>query len=203
QELGVKLDDLKALAAGEGALVVTGGGANATFPGLVAVLQQADGARAEHTLDTLRPSVRRLIALVKVTLAGGSAASPVPEWRRVELAHGVTGWQLPLGPRAGIVYGVDGNVVYIGSTPAAVREVQAPAAPLSADPGFTAAAKKIPASDGLFAWADVQRILNYLDRLGHFRDDPALLRNLRPIENAILGVSAGDQTTLDAFVTIG
>src|SRR5205085_341242 len=52
QELGVKLDDLRALASGEGALVVTSGPTNSTFPSLVAVLQQADGARAKQTLDT-------------------------------------------------------------------------------------------------------------------------------------------------------
>jgi len=204
QELGVSLDDLRALAAGEGALVVTSGGTTATFPSFVAVLQQADGARAQRTLDTLRPSIRRLIAFVKLGLAarGNGGGSAVPEWRQVDLANGVTGWELPLSPKAGIVYGVDGDLVYIGTTPAAVREAQAPAAPLSADPGFTAAAKRIPSSDGLFVWADVQQILSFLDRLGHFRDDPDLLRNLRPIQNAILSLSAGEATTLDGFVTI-
>jgi uncharacterized protein DUF3352 len=203
-ELGVKLDDLRALAAGEVGVVVTGGPTNATFPGIVAVLQQADGARAKRTLDTLRPTVRSLITFVQLGLAagGGGGGSPVPEWRQVDLANGVTGWELPLSPEAGIVYGVDGDIVYIGTKPAAIRDVQAPAAPLSADSAFKAAAKKIPSSDALFLWANMQQILSFLDRLGVFRDDAELLQNLRPVQNAIVGVSGGATTTLDAFVTV-
>ena len=203
-ELGVKLDDLRALAAGEVGIVVTSGPTNATFPGIVAVLEQADGARAKRTLDALRPTVRQLIAFVKLGLAaaGGGASSPVPEWRQVELANGVSGWELPLTPEAGIVYGVDGDIAYIGTTPAAIRAVQAPAAPLSADAAFKAAAAKVPSSDALFIWANVQQILSFLDRLGVFRDDAELLQNLRPIQNAMVGVSGGATTTLDAFVSI-
>jgi hypothetical protein len=203
-ELGVTLDDLRALAAGEVAVVVTGGPANATFPGIVAVLQQTDGARAKRTLDTLRPTVRQLIAFVQLGLSagGGGAGSPVPEWRQVDLANGVSGWELPLSPEAGIVYGVDGDLVYIGTKPSAIRAAQVPAAPLGADAAFKAAAAKVPASDALFIWANMQQILSFLDRLGVFRDDAELLQNLRPIQNAIIGVSGGATTTLDAFVTV-
>jgi hypothetical protein len=203
-ELGVTLDDIRALAEDEGALVVTEGPSGASFPGIVAVLKQADGARAKQTLDTLRPTLRQVLAFAQIgfSAAGGGDPSPVPDWREVPLANGVSGWELPLDPEAGIVYGIEGDLLYIGTKPAAVREAQAPAAPLSADAAYKAASQLVPATGSLRIWANVQQILSMLDRMGAFREDAELLQNLRLVQNAIISLAGGETSTLDGFVTI-
>jgi len=174
--------------------VVTPGATNRHVPGHRRGAAADRRRSRQRTLDALRPTVRQLIAFVQLGLsaAGGGGGSPVPEWRQVDLANGVTGGSCPSAPRPASSTGWTATSSYIGTKPAAIREVQAPAAPLSADSAYKAAALKIPSSDALFIWANVQQILSFLDRLGVFRDDAELLQNLRPIQKRDHRCERGD-----------
>ena len=190
--LGVSVDDLSALASGEQALVVTKG---APVPTVALVSQVPDGARAKQTLDTLR---QRVPALVKQM----SPDTKIPAWNQVGLANGVTGWQLPLSPKAGVVYGVDGNLAIVGTLPDGVRQIQQPLSPLSQDPDFVAATRGMPDQVTGVLWVNVEEAVNLADAAGAFKGQPKVLANLRPLKNIVAWSTGGSTPTFEAFATI-
>jgi hypothetical protein len=193
-QLGVTVDDLAALTSGEHALIVAPGAG--TFPGIALALTQDDGARAQATLDRLREAAPQLLSM----FAGAGAP---PEFRRVPLENGVQGWQLPLTPEAGVVYGVDGDLAIIGTTPAVVRGVQAPARPLRDDPFFRSGTAGLPESPTALLWVNVEQIVNAADAAGAFAGQPReVLPNLRPLKSLAAWAEGGETPTFTAFLRI-
>jgi Protein of unknown function (DUF3352) len=190
--LGVSLDDLSALTSLEGAVAVTKG---APVPTVALLLQQADGARAQKTLDTLRSKVPSVVKSL-------SPNTKLPDWSPVPLANGVSGWQLPLSPQAGVVYGVDGNLAIIGTLPDGVRQIQQPLSPLSKNQEFVAATSGMPDKVTGLAWVNVEEAVNLLDANGAFKRNQKLLDNLRPLKSVVAWGTGGGTPTFEAFATI-
>ncbi|WP_217913007.1 DUF3352 domain-containing protein [Miltoncostaea marina] len=194
QLLGVSLEDLSALTSGEHALVVTGAGRRGADVALA--LQVEDGAAATRTLDALRTGVPQL-------LRSFSPQTRVPQWQRVDLAAGVQGWRLPLSPQAGVVYGVDGDLAIVGTTPRAVTAVQRPTAPLADAADFRAATDGMPGEVTSLAWLDVEQAVAAAERAGAFRDASRKdLANLRPLKSVSAWTTGGETPTFEVFVRI-
>jgi hypothetical protein len=156
-----------------------------------------DGARAKRTLDTLRERVPPLLSTFMPDLE-------LPDFRPVALANGVRGWQLPISPEFGLVYGVDGDLVVIGSQPDGVRQVQSPLTTLADNPDFRAATAQMPGRVAGLLWIDGRRAVTALQRLGVFGSgDAELLANLRTIRSITAWGTGGETPTFEAFVRIG
>ena len=193
QLLGVSLDDVSALASGEHALVVTSG--NPT-PGAALALKVADGARATTTLDALRVGIPGLLGTF-------SPNTTLPAWKRAPLAAGVSGWELPLSPQAGVVYGVDGDLAIIGTSVAAVSAVQRPVSPLSDSADFTATTAGMPDAVTSVLWINVAEALTAAQKLGVLKDVPAdALANLRPLKSVTAWTTGGETPTFEVFVKV-
>ncbi|MEW6582176.1 MAG: DUF3352 domain-containing protein, partial [Actinomycetota bacterium] len=181
---GVTVDDLKALTQKEHALVVTRGGA---YPTGALLLQVDDAARAQKTLDGLK-------ALVPL-IAGQIGADDVPSWRTVTEA-GVTGQELPLSEKAGVVYGTKDGLAVVGTQPAALALLTAPAASLAADKDFADATVGMPDKVGALAWIDVQGIVETANALGAFdsadEDAQEALANLKPLKSLVAWSTVDD-----------
>jgi hypothetical protein len=189
--LGIDTEKIKALTSGEHAFVVTSG---TKVPGVVAALEVEDGATAAATLDTVRGRLPSLL---------GAGGAEIPAFAPVELANGVTGWRSAIDPKAGIVYGVDGDIAYIGTLAAAVREVQAPGATLADSEAFTAATRQMPNKVDSVVWIDGARLVDALDALGALTDAPAEARaNLAPLASLAAWSTGGDTPTFEAFLTV-
>ena len=189
--LGINLDDIKGLTSLEHAIVVTKG---TPTPGVVAALQVAEPAKAKATLDQLRKSAPPLLA---------ASGKKIPPFTAVQLANGVSGWQSAIDPRAGVVYGVDGNLALIGTRPEAIKAVQEPASKLSDDPAFQAATRQMPSKVDSFVWVNGEELLPNLEALGVLKNAPKdTVPNLRPIKNLAAWSTGGDAPTFEAFVTI-
>lgn len=187
--LGVSVDDLKTLFSGESALVVTPGAAD--VPGIGAIMQSADGGAAQAILDRVREKV--------VALSQGE----IPAFGAVELANGVKGWESKVDPKASVVYGVDGQNAIIGSSVAAVRELQAPTSALADDQAYKDATAQMPAKVTTAAWINGEFLWNTIEAAGGFKDaPPEALANLRPIRNLAAWSTEGDTPTFEAFLTI-
>ena len=189
--LGINLDDVKGLTSLEHALVVTKG---TKTPGAVLALEVADPAKAGATLDTLSKTAPALLAKM---------GTKIPAFTKVALANGVSGWQSAITPRAGVVYGVDGNLALIGTLPEAVRQVQAPVSKLTDDPAYQAATRQMPSKvDGLL-WLNGEELLTTLDGLGVLKNAPDnVIANVRPLKNLAAWSTGGDKPTFEAFLTI-
>ncbi len=191
--LGVTLDDLRALTSGEHAVVVTSGSPE---PGVTLALQVEDGAQATRTLDALRVGVPQLLRTF-------SPDTQLPEWRRAPLAAGVQGWELPLSPEAGVVYGVDGDTALIGTSVASVTAVQRPTEPLSATAEFQAATSGMPDEVTSLAFVNVQEAVGAARGLGALDDAPAqALANLRPLKSLTAWTTGGETPTFEVFLRI-
>ncbi len=191
--LGVSLDDLSALASGEHAVVVTNGSPN---PGAALLLKVADGSRATTTLDALRVGVPRL-------LQSFSPQTTLPAWRKVPLAAGVTGWQLPLAKTGGVVYGVDGDLAIVGTSVPAVTAVQRPVAPLSDSAAYTSASSGMPDKVTSVLWLNISEALDAADKLGALKTAPAeTIANLRPLKSITAWSTGGSEPTFEVFLKI-
>ncbi len=190
--LGVSLDDLKALTSMEHAIVVTKG---APVPTVALLLQVADGPRAQQTLDALRAHVPDVVKTISPT-------TTLPAWSQIPLANGVTGWQLPLSPQAGVVYGVDGKLAIIGTLPDGVKQIQEPLSPLSKNPDFVAATTGMPDQVTGLVWLNVEEGVNLLAADGSFKGHQKLLDNLRPLKSVVAWGTGGSTPTFEAFATI-
>ena len=192
QLLGVSLDDLSALAEKEHALVVTPG----ATPGAALALQVDDGAKAQATLDKLRVGIP---ALVKTFQPDAT----IPKWQPVPLAGGVQGWRLPLSPKAGVVYGVDGDLAIVGTSVRAVTSVQRPVASLSESAAFQEGTAGMPDQVTSVFWLNLQEGLGTLRKAGALKDaTPATLANLRPLKSLAAWTTAGDVPGFEVFVRI-
>ncbi len=191
--LGVSLDDLSALTGGEHAVVVTSGTPD---PGVTLALKVEDGARASRTLDSLRTGIPALLSTF-------SPGTTLPQWQQVPLAAGVQGWQLPLSPEAGVVYGVDGDTALIGSSVASVTAVQRPTAPLSGTAEYQAAVSGMPDEVTSLAYVNVSQAVAAAEGLGAFDDAPAeTLANLRPVKSLTAWSTGGDTPTFEVYLRI-
>jgi hypothetical protein len=191
--LGVSLDDLGALASGEHAVVVTSGSPE---PGATLALTVEDGARASRTLDALRVGVPQLLRTF-------SPDTRLPEWRRAPLAAGVQGWELPLSPEAGVVYGVDGDTALIGTSVASVTAVQRPTEPLSATPEFQAATSGMPDEVTSLVFVNAREAVGAARALGALDDAPAqTLANLRPLRSLTAWTTGGETPTFEVFLRV-
>jgi hypothetical protein len=193
--LGVSLDDLSALASGEQAVVITPG-AGTQEPGAVLAMTVDDGARATATLDKLRVAIPRIAQMT-------GAQKPLPAWRKVPLAGGVTGWRLPLSPEASAVYGVDGSLALVGTSVQGVTAVQRPTAPLSDSAAFQKATSGMPDQVSSLAWINIQEAVDTAQRLGGLKDAPATtLANLRPLKSIAAWTTGGSEPTFEMLLTI-
>jgi hypothetical protein len=193
--LGVSLDDLSALASGEQAIVITPS-SGTKEPGAVLAMQVADGARATATLDSLRGNLPRLVQML-------GAKKPLPAWKKVSLAGGVTGWRLPLSPAADAVYGVDGKLALVGTSVPAVTAVQRPTAPLSDSAAFQKATSGMPDQVTSLAWINIQQVVDSAQRLGALKDAPAeTLANLRPLKSIAAWTTGGSEPTFEMLLTV-
>jgi hypothetical protein len=191
--LGVSVDDLAALTSGEHAVVVTSG---TPTPGAALALKVEDGARAQATLDTLRTKVPQLVATF-------SPDTQLPDWRRVDLAGGVQGWELPLSKEAGAVYGVDGDLAIIGTSVPAVTAVQRPTSPLSDSADYQAGTSGMPDEVTSVFWINLTEGVSTLKALGALDDaDPQVLANLKPLKSIAAWTTAGDMPTFEVFLRI-
>ena len=189
--LGINLADIKGLTSLEHAIVVTKG---APTPGVVAALEVAEPAKAKATLDQLRRTAPALLA---------TSGKEIPPFTAVPLANGVSGWESAIDPRAGVVYGVDGNLALIGTRPEAIKAVQRPASKLSDDPAFAAATRQMPSKVDSFVWINGEELLPNLEALGVLKNAPKdAVPNLRPIRNLAAWSTGGDTPTFEAFLTI-
>lgn len=191
--LGVSLEDLRALTSGEHAIVVTSGSPD---PGATLALAVEDGAQASQTLDALRVGVPQLLGTF-------SPDTQLPEWRRAPLAAGVQGWELPLSPEAGVVYGVDGDTALIGTSVASVVAVQRPTAPLSGTPEYQEATAGIPDEVTSLVFVNVEQAVDAAAKLGALDDAPAeTLANLRPVKSLTAWTTGGETPTFEVFLRI-
>ena len=114
--LGVSTDDLAALFGGEAGIAVLPG---VEFPGVVIMLKVDDPQRATATLEALRTGIPQILGFA------GAVEGPA-RFRQVPLENDVRGWELPVFPGLSAVYGIDGDVVYIGTSTEAIIQLQSP-----------------------------------------------------------------------------
>lgn len=191
--LGVSLDDLRALAEGEHAVVLT---EVAPRPGAALMLGVDDAARARATLDALRTGIPRALRTF-------SPETRLPDWRPAQLAGGVRGWQLPGADGVGVTYGVEGDIAFLGTSPAAVRAVQRPVASLEALDAFQQATDGIPERVTSLFWLNAEEAVDAAQRAGAFADaPPEVLPNLRPVKGLAAWTTGGDTPEFEVFVRL-
>jgi hypothetical protein len=190
--LGVSPGQLADLARLEHAFVVTRG---APVPTVAAILEQADGATAKRTADAIADHAPDLVHML-------SPQTKLPAWRDVPLANGVTGRELPLSSEAGVVYGVDGNLLLIGSRPEGLRQIQTTVTPLSKSPGFVADTQGIPAKVTGLVWVNVRDAVALADSQGAFKDNAELLANLRHLQSVTAWGTGGSSPSVEVFLRI-
>lgn len=189
--LGVSLDDLRALAEGEHALVLT---EVVPRPGAALMLGVDDAGRAERTLDALRAGIPQALRTL-------SPDTRLPDWRPAQLAGGARGWQLPVGDGVSVTYGVEGEIAFLGTSPAAVRAVQRPVASLEALDAFRQATDGIPERVTSLLWLNAEEAVDAARRAGAFADaPPEALPNLRPVKGLAAWTTGGDTPEFEVFV---
>lgn len=192
--LGVPMEDLAALVAGEHAFFATSG----ALPSIGALLQVEDGAAAEATLTSLRQALPGLAGLV----GGGVAGRVRRGFTQTPLANGVTGWRLPIEPPYDLVYGVDGDLVIFASDAATVRQAQTETSPLSESPRFLADTSGMPEAVTGLAWVDLAGAVELIDRYDGFEGEPKTRANLAPLRSAVAWSTGGDAPGFEAFLRI-
>ena len=204
--LGVSVDDLTALTTKEHAVIVAKGkGA----PNVALVLEQADGARAAKTLDTLRTKLPALAGVIPQT------SGKVPAFEKVDLGGGLTGWQAPIADDNGFpgtlapTEAVDGSNVIIGLNPDSVKAVRKPVASLASNADYVAAAKQVPDAVSGLMWVNVPEAVKSVQALQVAGGkDPfgtpegkKLKANLAPVKS-VVGWSTAGADPISASVTV-
>ena len=198
QFLGVTVDQLAALGAGQQAFVAVPAPGQ-EIPGLAVVLKVDDGAEAQRTLDAIRGATPQLMQM----LGGSQGAATAPAWAAVTLPGGTEGWQLKVDDEFGVVYAVDGDLAVIASTPEAASEVLSPASPLADSAEFTEGTTGMPDSVTSVGWFNAVQIVTTLESAGVFRDaPPEALANLRPVRSMAHWDTGGDEPTFEVFIRI-
>ena len=110
----------------------------------------------------------------------------------------MTGWQLPLSPEAGVVYGVDGDLAIVGTSVPAVTAVQRPVSPLSDSADFTAATSGMPDEVTSVLWLNISEAVEAADKLGALKDAPAedARRTCGPLKSVTAWATGGDDADL-------
>lgn len=193
---GVTFDDVKALIAGEHALVVTSG---STAPAVSLLLGVPDGAKAKTTLDAIANGIPALAGQVR-------SGTQLPDWKDITEA-GNAGRELPIDPRASVVYGTKGSLAVVGSQASSLGLLNTPATALSADADFTAATAGVPDEVTALVWVDVPAAVQQAEALGALKDADAdaqkALDNLKPVDHFVMWASIADDTpTVEAFLSI-
>lgn len=194
---GATLDDVKALATGEHALVVT---KDAPTPAVSLLLGVEDGAKAKTTLDAIANALPLLAGQVR-------AGTQLPDWKDITEA-GNAGRELPIDPRASVVYGTKGSLVVVGTRPSALGLLNTPATALAQDADFTAATASVPDEVTSLIWIDATAAVELADSLGAFKQmDAAKAKeareNLAPLESLVMWSTVADGTpTVEAFLAI-
>ncbi len=191
--LGVTVDQLAALGAGEQSVVVTSG---AKTPGVALASKVENGAEATKTLDAVRTALPALVGMV-------SSGTPAPVAKQVPLAAGVNGWSIPINKDQSVVYGVDGDLVVVGSSVPAVTAVQRPTSPLSGSADFQAGTSGIPGEVASLVWVNVDEALTAAQKSGALTGmDAKDLAQLRPVKSITGWTTAGDTPTFEVYVRI-
>ena len=205
--LGVSVDDLKALTTKEHAVIVSKGKG---VPNVALVLEQADGARASKTIETLRAKLPTLAGAIPQT------AGKVAAFEKVDLGGGLTGWQTQVPNSNGFpgtlapTEAVDGSNVIIGLNPDSVKAVRKPVASLASNADYAAAAKQVPDAVSSLMWLNVPEAVKAVQALQTpGGKDPfegaqgkKLKANLAPVKSVVGWATAGAEPTTEAFVTI-
>lgn len=196
---GVTIDDLRALVSGRQLGMVVP--SSTEIPGVVLVAKVDDPARATRTLDAVRQVSPQLLSMI----AGSSAGAP-PPWTPVELAAGVSGWQLPLEPGSGmsVVYAVSGDVVFLGSSPEAVRQALNPQQPLSASDQWQAGTSGMPGEVTSVGWLNPKAAVEALAKVGAFTgsDLDEARDAVAPIQSIATWNGGGSEPTFEIFARI-
>lgn len=188
---GLSTTDLKTLFSGESAFTLTPGAAP-DKPAFGGVVGTSDGGQSATILDRLRTSIPQM------------SNGAVPAFSAVSLANGVSGWESKTDPNASLVYGVDGNNVFLGSSSDLVRQIQSPKVALADDAAFVAATRQMPAKVASLMWVNGDTLWPMMQALGAFKTAPAeALPNLKHLRNLAVWSTQGDQQTMEAFLTVG
>lgn len=193
--LGVTVDQLKALGAGNQAFIALPGASE--IPGLVILASVEDGGEAKTTLDSLREALPNLLQMV------GGSSTEIPAWTQVSLPGGVSGQFLEFEPGLGVLIAVSGDLVVVASSPEAATAVLQPEAALADSAEYAAGTVGLPGSVTSLGWINLTETVDQLGRAGVFEDAPAeVLPNLRPLRSAALWSAGGDEPTFESFIRI-
>ena len=191
--LGVSTEDLAALFGGEAGIAVLPG---VEFPGGVIMLKVADPERAARTLEALRTGIPQILGFA------GAVQGPA-RFRQVPLENDVRGWELPIAPGLSVVYGIDGDVVYIGTSTEAIIQLQSPDSKLVDSPRYQASTAGIPGEINGMVYLDMPQVLTALDDAGVLGDLPAdVAANVGPLGGVAAWDRPGDPPGFEAFVGI-
>jgi Protein of unknown function (DUF3352) len=193
---GATLDDVKALATGEHALVVTKG---TPAPTVSLLLDVDDGAAAKKTLDGIANALPLLAGQI-------SSGTKLPDWKDIT-EGGNAGRQLAIDPRAGVVYGTKESLAVVGTQPSALGLLNAPATGLSQDADFVAATGSVPDEVTSLIWVDIAAAVEVADTLGAFKAGDAEAQkardNVKPLQSLVMWSTVSDGSpTVEAFLSI-
>lgn len=192
--LGISVSDLAALTNGEHAIVAAPDSSSSAQVGAALLLRVEDGAQAQQTLDALRAGLP--------TALGTLGQTNIPDWEQVQLANGISGWELPVDDDFSVVYAVDGDLVIIGTSVELVRKVQSPATPLSQSQRYLDGTSEAPSEVTSIAWIDIAEAVQLGGANDLFQGEQELLDNLRPLESLSAWSTGGDTPTFDAFLRV-
>lgn len=192
-QLGITVGDLSALFSGElGVFVAPGDG---FVPIGALMLGVEDGERAQETLGQLRMALPLLLQQF--------VGLGVPEFEPVELEDGVEGFTLPLEDGLSVTYGVDGDLVIVGTSPEAVRSVQSPGDSLADSEAFEAGTPGIPDEISSLLWINIEEALGLAESVGAFEEEAGeVLPNLQPLKSLAFWSSGTETPRFTLFAHI-
>jgi hypothetical protein len=190
--LGISIDDIAALFAGEGALYVRPG---TLIPEVTLVVEQADEQKAESTLDKL---------VAALTLASGSKSQ---QPQKVDV-DGVSATKVAVGSNFALYYAVfDGKLVVTDST-TGISGLKDSGPKLSSDQGFKDAksAASMPDQTGGFLYVDLKDAIPAIENIAQVAGQSLptdVISNLTPLRSFLIYTAKdGDKLSADGFLTI-
>lgn len=191
QALGLKLDDLTGLFAGEGAFYVRAG---APIPEITLVLQTDDEEGAVALLDKLVGSAAKSL---------GTGGKPATSTVQID---GVQARKVDVQAFALFYAAFDGKLV-VTDAQAGISDLRGDGPRLADDPGFKQARDSagMPDETGGFAYVDLKRSLPALEGLagtaGSQPVPPEVAENLAPLQSLfVFGAQEGDTAVAHAFL---
>lgn len=190
--IGLPADDLRNLFSGEVALAVVPGTSGPLPVDVLGILAAQDGRRADATLANI----------VKSVTAFFGSQSGAPSFAPMRLANGVSGGAAHFPNGLDVVYGVDGENVFLGTDGDLVRSAQNPSNTLAEDPAYRRATDQMPTGVQTVTWINVQRLLTIIEHESPSSMDAMTRANLQPIRNVAGWSTLGDRPTFELFITI-